>query len=464
MRAFVVALALLASIVFGCAPPALAQFNQGQTITSAGGTANAQTGTLANALSLADLVNVPLYYVPSVTNTSDTTLQINGFASPPHFNKPNGAGTGVLVGGELIANQPIVLQYDGTAFQLIGNVTLPIHSGNLDNSSQSYGPAVNLQIVASVGSNNLTIALKTGSSGAVSPLDPTASRPIMIAFRDSTIANGDPLVRSITAALSFTITSGSTMGCSSAVMCRLWIFAIDNAGTVALCAYNANSGGTSIIGLSESVLQTSASGTTGGSSAQTLYCSTSAVTAKAVRYLGYVDVQEATAGTWATLPTLVQLFGPGIRKPGEVVQVLFSLTTSPTTLTGSLTQTAVLQAISLNSAANLVKVHATVAVVATTTQTAIIKLSRGSGPTGVGSAQDVATGAAGTALFSVSLDALDQPNTTSSTTYYVYGSCTVSTDCSTNGQAGTSSYIETWEIMGAIEPANDNGSPLSMVG
>ena len=54
--------------------------------------------------------------------------------------------------------------------------------------------------------------------------------------------------------------------------------------------------------------------------AQTLYCNIASVAAKAVRRLGYVDVVETTAGTWAAIPTIIQLFGPGIHKPGETVQ------------------------------------------------------------------------------------------------------------------------------------------------
>ena len=47
-----------------------------------------------------------------------------------------------------------------------------------------------------------------------------------------------------------------------------------------------------------------------------------AVTAKAMRILGYMDWSSGltTAGTWAIVPTLVQLFGPGISKPGDIVQ------------------------------------------------------------------------------------------------------------------------------------------------
>jgi hypothetical protein len=45
-----------------------------------------------------------------------------------------------------------------------------------------------------------------------------------------------------------------------------------------------------------------------------------AVSSKALRILGYLEYTLATAGTWVTAPTKVQLYGPGVRKPGERIQ------------------------------------------------------------------------------------------------------------------------------------------------
>ena len=319
---------LAASLVLAAIAPAAAQFADQATYAGAGaGTANAQTLTLANASSYADLVGVIVKYTPGATNTGAATLTVNGFGSSPSFRKPNGAGVTALTGGELVSGQPTMIMYDGTFFNVMAPTALPIGAGNLTTSAFGFNASPNLQLNGSVSANQLTIAVKT-SAGT----DATSANPIPIAFRDTTIANGDPVWVSITGSLSFTIGSGSTMGCVNNVMCRLWIVAINNSGSVALCAFKAVSG-TNVAAIDESQLQTSASGTSGGSSAQTYYCSTSAVTSKAIRILGYVDIQEATAGTWASGPTYVQLFGPGIKRPGDLIQtrnVLYTSTTSTT--------------------------------------------------------------------------------------------------------------------------------------
>jgi hypothetical protein len=115
------ALALAAALALAGLSPAAAQFADQATYAGAGaGTANAQTLTLPNATSLADLVGVIVKYVPNVGNTGDATLTVNSFAgSPPHFRKPTGTGLAALTGGELVAAQPVWIMYDGTYFDLM---------------------------------------------------------------------------------------------------------------------------------------------------------------------------------------------------------------------------------------------------------------------------------------------------------------------------------------------------------
>lgn len=198
-------------------------------------------------------------------------------------------------------------------------------AGTLANSAFAFGMPVNLQLSASVGSSNLTVAV-LGNNGSA----PSATNPVLIPFRDPTIANGDPIIRSVTAPLNVSATSGFAVGCNNAQMCRLWVVAIDNAGVVSLCVYNARSAPAgafaSLIPVNESNVATSFAGSGGGTSAQVLYCTAVSVTAKSIRVLGYVDIQEATAGTWVTAPNLVQLSGPGIPMAGQTVQELWAST------------------------------------------------------------------------------------------------------------------------------------------
>jgi len=425
-------LAALAAALVCWSIPASAQFADQATYAGNGaGTANAQTISLPNATSYSDLVGVIVKYVPGATNTGDATLTVNSFVTSPHFRKPSGAGLVALAGGEIVTGQPVWIMYDGTYFDVLSVVSNSYGASNVSTSAMSFGPPVNLQINASVGSNNLTVAIK-GNDGN----DPSSSNPVLVAFRDSTIANGGPKIVSLQSALSFTVNSGNTMGCTSGVMCRLWLTLICVSGTectgsgggdtLALCAINPRSG-SSIGPINEAALQTSASGTNGGSSAQTYYCNVSGVTGRAIRIVGYLDVQEVTAGTWATAPTYVQLFGPGIKKPGEVVQTVY-VTTSSTTSVSSATNVATGLAASITptSAANLIRIRAFGWMASSQTpasaNSAYTQLFRNTGTTAIGNSSPLGMGtitsggmSAGTANFAV-----DAPNTTSSTQYGLY--------------------------------------------
>lgn len=188
----------------------------------------------------------------------------------------------------------------------------------------------NLRINATVGASALTVAIKTAANA-----DATAASPIFIGFRDSTLANGDALTGTITGALSFTVSSTNTLGTSSSnVPFRIWVIAYYNAGTVAVGLFNSFSSKT-IFPLPEYTRVTTAASTTGGNNAGTHYANVSAITNTPFRILGYLEWASglATAGTWASAPTTIQLFGPGIKKPGDIIQQV--LTSTGEVATGS---------------------------------------------------------------------------------------------------------------------------------
>jgi hypothetical protein len=450
---------LVASLVMlNFSLPARAQFSQGNVITGAAGTANAQTGTLANATSYASILNVLLIYVPAASNTGSATLALSGLGGalaggPITFEKPNGAGLTPLVGGELVTGQPEIIRYDGTYMDVLGPVTLPITAGNLANSALSFDAPPNLQINGAVGSNQLTISV-VGNNGSAA----TAANPIPVAFRDTTIGNGDPIIESLTGALSFTINSGNTMGCVSAKMCRLWEFLANNGGTIVLCAYNANDGNGNIEAISESNLQT-ASGTNGGSAAQTLYCNAS-ISAVAVRYIGYVDIQETVAGTWATGPNKIQLFGPGVFKPGETYQTwhVDTATVQGSSSASFPTATTFTQQITLHSAANVVRAKASMQLNTGSAGSVKVQLywvQSGTFACTNASGQPQTTVVSGTSMEGgVALFGRDVPNTTSLLTYGVcFGVSTAA------GNVGPG-MLELDEVQGALdlkyEPSNDD--------
>lgn len=145
-------------------------------------------------------------------------------------------------------------------------------------------------VAASVGSNALTLTLN----------------PTTLDFRSATLTDGAANTRQVGAAISLTISTGSTLGTVNATAARIAILAIDNAGTVELAAVNLAGGNN----LDETTLiNTTAEGGVGGANSANVIYSATARTGVPFRVVGFVDITEATAGTWATAPTLVQGVG-----------------------------------------------------------------------------------------------------------------------------------------------------------
>lgn len=195
----------------------------------------------------------------------------------------------------------------------------------------------NLSLAASVAANILTVALKD-SSGT----DCTAASSATIQFRNATAATGTVSTNYVTAALSITTNAvGASLGSLSNTAFRFWVLAFDNAGTTVLALFNATSAATTtptIFPLNEGAVASTTAMSGSATSAGVFYTPNgTTLTSKAFRILGYVEYNStglATAGTYATAPNFIQLFGIGVRKPGEEVQRISNISgTSSTTTT-----------------------------------------------------------------------------------------------------------------------------------
>lgn len=186
----------------------------------------------------------------------------------------------------------------------------------------------NLNVTASVAASALTVELKTNAG-----TDPSPSDPIVIAFRSPTAATGTYTTVSIEAAISLTISSGSTLGTSNSVPFPLWLVCFNDAGTARLGIINTVSG-TNVFQLGAyGIASSTAEGGAGGAdSAHTFYTGT-AVTSKAYTVLARLSWTSglATAGAWSSGPSRLQLMDGALRLPGDVVQVIESGTVSMTT-------------------------------------------------------------------------------------------------------------------------------------
>jgi hypothetical protein len=143
---------------------------------------------------------------------------------------------------------------------------------------------------ATVASNALTLTL-----GAT-----------VLDFRSSTLADGTVNTRTVASPISLVITNGSTLGTVSGQAARIAVIAIDNAGTVELAAVNL-AGGNQLDETNR--ITTIAEGGAGGADSASVIYSATARTNVTYRVVGFIDITEVTAGTWATAPSTIQGVG-----------------------------------------------------------------------------------------------------------------------------------------------------------
>lgn len=292
-----------------------------------GGTANVITVTVAQTWTA--LANGQRMAIKNTVgpNTGATTISVtNSVAGALGTKAIRLQGDSALVGGEMLANGIYEFRYD-TSYNAAAGAWVLLNPAVSSSNLTSNASFINLSLVASVAASALTVAIK-----GVDGNDPSASNPVIISFRSATAGSGAVAQLTLTAATSIVISSGSTMGFTSAVIGKLWLVGFNDAGTFRLGLVNCLSG-TSIMALRDGIYSSTAEGGAGAAdSAQVIYSGT-AVTSKAMTILGYLEATEATAGTWATAPSLVQVRTPSTALPGDRVQRFVSQ--DGTTATGT---------------------------------------------------------------------------------------------------------------------------------
>jgi len=187
----------------------------------------------------------------------------------------------------------------------------------------------NAKIVASRTGNAETHSLKTAAGS-----DPSAADPVRVAFRNA-VGDGFDIIEQ-TAALSVTISSGSTLGLPASTPTNVWVVLFNDSGTlrlgVVVCRLSDG-----VYPLQDNVLESSTAegGAGAADSAGVIYTGT-AVTSKPMRVLWRHEYSLATPGTWNTAPTNRQPYGAGVRLPGEVIQRRFASTSDYNTITGTI--------------------------------------------------------------------------------------------------------------------------------
>ena len=203
------------------------------------------------------------------------TLQISGIATPPNLVKQDTTGAYINIQASDIPSS------HRSRVTLISSTQALV---------EELPPVINQiqPISASVAGNALTINLN----------------PTSLEFRSATLSNGLPNKRVVPAMITMTVPNLASLGTVSGVLSRVMVVAIDNAGTVELAIVN-QTGGTN---LDETGL-ISTTAISSGSTSATVFYSATARTNVPYRVVGCVESTQATAGTWATAPSLVQGFG-----------------------------------------------------------------------------------------------------------------------------------------------------------
>ncbi len=324
-----------------------------QNISQYGGT----VGGTANALTLSPSTAITSYstglrfwFVATATNTTASTVAVSGL-SAKDIKTLSGAA---LTAGNITSGRVYTITYDGTRFVLseMGTVedgaitadklgtgavsTVKMLDANVTpvkQSSSGISMPTNFSIACSVGSSAMTISLKDAAGS-----DASATSPVRIPFRHATLTTGTPVVVDVSAALSTVISGGSTLGHADAVEHYIYVYAINNAGTVEI-AYS------SVPWDEGTVQSTTAEGGAGAADSSAVLYSTTARTNVAIRLLARLKSTQTTAGTWAAVPTEIAL------APLPVLKKVAALYTS-TSGAGSDTSTAIVYATKVVDNAN----------------------------------------------------------------------------------------------------------------
>lgn len=242
--------------------------NGSQTyLTSVSGT-NTITATLTGLT--AYTAGLTVRFTAAGANTGAVTLNIGSLGA---INVVRADGV-ALATGDILSAGTYEAVYDGTSFKLQGSVA----------ASQVVTVAQIQTISGAVAANDLTVG-----AGALT-----------LGFRSTTLTSGT--ITTVTGTPSnLVVPSGATLGTTNAVSSSIAVIALNNAGTIELAVINTAGG----VSLDEIGLISTTAISTSADFANVIY-STTARTNVAYRVIGFINSTQATAGTWATTPSLIQ--------------------------------------------------------------------------------------------------------------------------------------------------------------
>jgi hypothetical protein len=187
-----------------------------------------------------------------------------------------------------------------TGDTMSGNLQLPTMTltGALTVNGQINSPLLpgtqNVGLTAVTGASNSMVINLVGENGSA----PSATNPVGLKFRSSSVTSGTQDTVWVTSATSITIPSGTTIGTSANEQQYISVYALNNSGTVELAV--------SLDGFKPENILIGTTAVSGGTSPTTLYSATARSNVP-IRYLGKLKAPQSTAGVWAANPTEVSV-------------------------------------------------------------------------------------------------------------------------------------------------------------
>lgn len=199
--------------------------------------------------------------------------------------------------------------------------------------ARDVGAARNYSISESRAAGATTFTLAAADGSALS-----ATNKAQFVFRSVTPGVGTTDVVDASANLTFTFSSGSTVGATNAIPFRIWLVLFNDAGTLRLGAINCSTG-TRIYPLADDTLASAvAEGGAGAADSAGVVYAGAAVSAKPMRVLGYAEFTLAAVGTWDTAASKIQSWQPGMKLPGDTVQTALTVDSAYATTSAILPQ------------------------------------------------------------------------------------------------------------------------------
>lgn len=248
-----------------------------------------------------------------LTTATGPRIDITGTTAITAVTLANGSmriarATGIFVltaSASLIVNKSTSVNYttavgDLMIFTAEGSVTsVTVIGSSSSSNTTSNASFTNFAIgTPTVAASALTIPF-TGLDGNALG----ANNVAYINFRSSTAGSGAVTQLTLNSALaSLVISSGSTLGMTSGVATTLALAIFNDAGTPRPAIINPTT-----LPLVDGIASATSEGGAGAADSAGVWYSNAAITAKAYTIVGFITVTEATAGTWATAPSVAKV-------------------------------------------------------------------------------------------------------------------------------------------------------------